>query len=117
MRDNLLYHLREVIDASDYLLQETILNDLQRKFLHSIHSVAVDLRQIIMMTPDEFLTHERARELFSFETREHLASVIGYAEVLSEKEEGPLNDVQAELITIIESNAIQVFDTISNIIE
>lgn len=117
MRDNLLYHLREVVDASDYLLRETILNNLQRKFIHSIHTVAIDLRQLILMTPDDFLTQDRARELFSFETREHLASVIGYAEVLGEKAEGPLNEVQTELVTIIESNAIQLFDIVSNVIE
>lgn len=117
MRHELLYPLEQVLNSSDFLLQQTILNDLQRKFLNSIHRVAQDMQQLIVMTPPELLTIERAREMFSYETRELLSSMIGYAEVLASQEEGDLNEIQYEHISHIHANAVDLFDVITQIIE
>jgi len=117
MRDELLIPLNRVLSSSDFLLQETILNDLQRKFLHSIHSVAEDMKQLVVMTPPELLTIERAREMFSYETRELLSSMIGYAEVLATEEEGKLDQTQHEHVSVIHTNATDLFDVITEIIE
>lgn len=117
MRDELLNLLYQVIQSSDYLLQTTILNDLQRKFLHRIHSVASDMQQLIVMTPDELLTWERAREMFSYETREHLSSIIGYAEELASEEEGELDATQHEHIENIMIHATELFNLIEDILQ
>jgi hypothetical protein len=117
MRDELLYPLNQVLLSSDFLLKETILHDLQRKFLHSIHTVATDMQHIIVMTPSESLTIERARELFSYETRELLSSMIGYAEVLESEEDGELSQIQHEHIANIHANAIELLDVITTIIQ
>ena len=117
MREELLYPLNQVLWSSDVLLQETILNDLQRKFMNSIHSVAHDMQQLIVMTPSEVLTIERAREMFSFETRELLSSMIGYAEVLDSEEEGELTELQHQHIANIHANAVELFEIINEIIQ
>jgi len=117
MRDELLNPLYNVLSASDYLLKETILNDLQRKFLHSIHTVSQDMQQLIVMTPPELLTIERAREMFSYETRELLASMIGYAEVLESEAEGKLDTTQHEQVRIIHTNATVLVNIIAEISE
>ncbi len=117
MRDELLHHLSEILKSSDLLLQETILNDLQRKFLHSIHTVSKDMYQLVVMTSEEFLTIERAREMFSFETRELLSSIIGYAEVLASEEEGELKQIQHEHTANIHANATRLLDIITDIME
>lgn len=117
MRDELLNPLDQVLQSSDLLLQRTILNDLQRKFLHSIHTVAQDLHQLIVMTSPELLTIERAREMFSYETRELLSSMIGYAEVLGSEEEGELSDAQFEHIENIHINATTLLNIITDLIQ
>lgn len=117
MRDELVYPLSQVLDSSDFLLQETILNDLQRKFVHNIHNVAEEMRQLIVATPPELLTIERAREVFSYETREILSSMIGYAEVLQSEEEGELDRTQLQHIENIHVNATELLDVITNLID
>ena len=117
MRDELVYPLGEVLDSSDFLLRETILNDLQRKFVHNIHHVAEDMLQLIVATPPELLTIERAREVFSYETREILSSMIGYAEVLQSEEEGELNRTQQQYMEHIHINATELLDVITNLID
>lgn len=117
MRDELLNPLNNVLSSADYLLKETILNDLQRKFLNSIHSVAQNMRQLVVTTPLELLTLERAREVFSYETRELLSSMIGYAEVLQAEEDGELDAEQHQHIDTIHINATELLDVISGIIE
>lgn len=117
MRDELVYPLSEVLDSSDYLLQETILNDLQRKFVHNIHNVAEELVQLIISTPSDLLTIDRVREVFSFETREMLSSMIGYAEVLESEEEGELARSQQQHIENIRVNATELLEVITNLID
>ena len=115
MRDELLYPINEVLASSDFLLQETILNDIQRKFLHSIYTVAHKIQQLIVTTPAESLTIDRVQEIFSYETRELLSSMIGYAEVLDE--EGDLDQTQQQYVAHIHTNSVELLDAITNIIE
>lgn len=117
MRDELLSPLNQVLESSDYLLQETILNDIQRKFIHNIHHVAKELQHLIVMTPPELLTLDRAREVFSYETREMLSSMIGYSEVLKSEEEGDLDLSQQEEMANIHVNATDLLDVITELIE
>jgi|GEM_PF-2048012 len=117
MRDELLYPLNQVLASSDFLLQETFLDDLQRKFLHSIHSVAQDLQNIIVMTSPELMTIERAKEMFSYETRELLSSMIGYAEVLASEEDGELTQIQQQHVANIHAYAIELLDIITEIMD
>ena len=117
MRDELLYPLNQVLESADFLLQETFLDDLQRKFLHSIHTVAHDLQNVIVMASPELMTIERARELFSYETRELLASMIGYAEVLESEEDGELDQIQHQHLANIHAHAIELLDIITEIID
>jgi hypothetical protein len=100
MLDDLLTPLGHIITAADDILTKTALDDeLQRKFIHSIFTVATDMRDLVFATPD--LTWDKARIIFSYESRQHLASIIGYAEVMLEEDEGVLNnDQRRRLITI-----------------
>lgn len=92
MKDELLGTLGQIASASDALLTDTELNDLQRKFLLAIYQSSNNLRDWVITIPD--LTWERAAEILSYEGREQLSSIIGYAEVLLEEAEGDLDHRQ-----------------------
>lgn len=103
MLEQLLTPLGRIISAADAILTTTVLDDeLQRKFIHSIFTVATDMRAMVVATPD--LTWDKARVLFSYESRQHLASIIGYAEVMLEEDEGVLNDDQRQRLITIHKN-------------
>lgn len=107
MIEELLTPLERIIAAADELLTNTVLDDeLHRKFIHSIFTHATEMRDLLITIPD--LTWHKARELLSFETRSHLASIIGYAEVMLEEEEGYLSDPQRELLRLIRSAGKQI---------
>ena len=55
--------------------------------------------------------------MFSYETREHLASIIGYAEELASEEEGSLDPTQHEHVENIMENATELFDLIADILQ
>lgn len=100
MIEELLTPLERIIVAADELLTNTVLDDeLHRKFIRSIFDNATEIRDLIVTIPD--LTWAQAREMLSFETRSHLAAIIGYAEVMLEDEEGYLSDEQRELLRLI----------------
>ena len=69
------------------------------------------------MTSPELMTIERAREMFSYETRELLSSMIGYAEVLNSEEDGDLTEIQHQHIANIHAHAVELLDVITSIIE
>lgn len=117
MQDELLFPLNQVLESANILLSDTILNDLQRKFLRYIHTVAQDMQRLILMTSQELMTIERARELFSYETRELLSSMIGYAEVLESEEDGELSEVQQQHVANIHAHAVELLDVISEILQ
>ena len=96
MREELLGPLGRIIELCNTLQGETLLNIQQETLVDTIKGVARDLFDVVISVPD--LTWDKAREILSYEAREHLASVIGYAELLLEEEDGPLNDLQGDYL-------------------
>lgn len=113
--DDFFRLLGKMIDCSDQLLLETALNDLQRKFINSIFSGAVELRDLFLSFPDFSL--ERAEEVINFETRSQLSGIIGYAEVLLDETEGELDAFQRAKVHDIRSagkELLRLLKVISN---
>lgn len=104
-----------MIETSDQLLFEASVNDLQRKFLHGIFTGSTELRDLFLSFP--MIDIGNAAEVFSFETRSHLANIIGYSEVLLEEEEGELNAIQRERVHEIRSAGKQLLARINNMIQ
>jgi hypothetical protein len=98
MKNELVAPLQAVLHATDALMVDTdgSLNALQSQCVRAIHQVAGMLMELIVSIPD--LNWDKAREMLDFETRSHLASIIGYAEVLLDQDEGPLTSEQEHLV-------------------
>ena len=101
MKDELIAPLEAIVNASRELLSETSLSVMHEKMLQSIHTVSFDMFDLVVTIPD--LTWDRAVEVFSFETRSNLTSIIGYAEtlleeddMLSDQQRGMVNDIHAQ---------------------
>lgn len=91
----LIQALLTIIDASDALLLHTELNDLQRKFAHTMFTSANEMRDLLIVIPE--LTPQTVSAVFGYEMRDSLANVVGYAEVLLEESEGTLTPPQREM--------------------
>lgn len=89
MKD-LIDPLERIKLMSSSLLANTDLTFSQEQIVQSIDTVTQTLYELVISIPD--LTWDKAREMLSFETRSHLASIIGYAELL-------LDDAQDGLLT------------------
>lgn len=111
MKADLLAPLDAIIQDTDTLLTETDLTDLQRKFVLSMHQSGVNLRDSVITIPD--LTWARAAEILSYEGREGLSSIIGYAEVLLDEEDGELALQQRTLVHEVRSNGKRLLDKLS----
>jgi hypothetical protein len=98
MKNELVAPLQAVLHATDALMADTdeTLNALQSQCVRAIHQVAGILMDLIVSIPD--LNWDKARTMLDFETRSHLASIIGYAEVLLDQDEGPLSTDQEQLV-------------------
>ncbi len=108
MNNPLVDALINMIDASDALLLQTELNDLQRKFANSIFTSAIELRDLVIVMDD--LTREQAQHIFGFEVRANLSKIIGYAEVLLEETEGTLNPIQRDMAETINRAGHEIND-------
>lgn len=95
MREDLLIPLEDINDAAQILLSETELDFQHEQIIQSIYHVSQSLTDLVVSIPD--FTWDKAREVFSFETRSHLASIIGYAEDLLD-DDNALTDSQHDLI-------------------
>lgn len=89
--EELITPLERINVTGKSLLADTELTFAQERIVQSIVTVTQTLYELVITIPD--LTWDKARELLSFETRSHLASIIGYAEVLLD-EEGTLSEIQ-----------------------
>jgi len=69
----------------------------------------------VVSIPD--LTWDKTRELLSFETRSHLSSIIGYAEVLLEEGEDTMTEQQRELLRMIRSGGKQILKRLTSLSE
>lgn len=107
MMEELLSPLERIIVSADELLTSTVLDDERhRKFIRSIFDDATGMRDLVLSMPD--LAWGHAHEIFSYESRSHLASIIGYAEVLLEEEEDLLSSQQRDRLRLIRSSGRQI---------
>lgn len=109
--------LSAIIQDSDTLLAQDygLLNTVQERFIESIMAVARDLQSLFASMSG--LSNEAAAELLSYETRSHLASIIGYAEVLLDQTEGALTDEQAHFVQQIRANGTQLLTYVTNLLD
>jgi hypothetical protein len=98
MKNELLAPLNAILHTVDELLVDTdgSLNSPQSQCVYAVKQVTEHLHQLVVSVPD--LNWAKAREMLDFETRSHLASIIGYAEILLDQDEGPLTDRQQRLV-------------------
>ncbi|MEQ8675926.1 MAG: hypothetical protein RLP44_26785 [Aggregatilineales bacterium] len=96
MRENLLTPLQDINHTCEVLLSETELDFMNEQIVQSIYHVAQLLTELVISVTD--FTGDKAREVFSFESRSHLASIIGYAEVLLDDDDALLKPPQIDLI-------------------
>lgn len=89
MEKTLLEPLTSMHHTCDTLLRESTLNELQRKFLAAIADEIRELQTLIITVPD--VKWARAQEMLSYEGRSRLSSIMGYADVLLEEDDGSLS--------------------------
>ena len=96
MRENLLAPLQDINHACEVLLSETELDFKNEQIVQIIYQVAQLLTDLVISVTD--FTGDKAQEVFSFESRSHLTSIIGYAEVLLDDDDDLLTYKQGDLI-------------------
>ncbi len=98
MKNELLEPLESILNAADALVEDayTSLNAQQSQCIYAVRQVAEHLQQWVASMPE--LNSTSARMVLDFETRSHLASIIGYAEILLDQDEGPLTEQQQQLV-------------------
>lgn len=108
MKDELIVPLSRVSDSARDLLTKTTLTFAQERIVQSIENVAKTMLEMVIGVPD--FTWETATEVLSFEARSHLASIIGYAEVLLDEEDNdmPLTEQQSAYINTIRKDGRQL---------
>lgn len=110
MQDEIIQSLALMIEHANNLLLRTTLNELQRKFVHAILEGSTQLRDLVITLSE--ITIESVRQVFDFEARSQLTSIIGYAEVLIDGDEGQLSNQQYKLVVEIHTAGKQLFDAI-----
>ncbi|MFW5690863.1 MAG: hypothetical protein ACOCXZ_00065 [Chloroflexota bacterium] len=99
MKDDLLGTLEDMHRAAHGLQTDTNLNFAQEQFAQSITEEMQTLIDMVIALPEDWWGEMRA--VFSFEARSHLTSIIGYAEMLLDESDGPLDDDQMALAQAI----------------
>ena len=104
MKDELVVPLSRIHDSAQGLLTKTTLTFAQERIVQSIENVAREMLEMVIGVPD--VTWETATEVLSFEARSHLASIIGYAEILLDEDDNdmPLTEQQSTYINIIRTD-------------
>jgi len=113
MRDDLLTPLGRITKSCNQLQSETMLTMQQENMIDNIRAMSDELFGVIISVPD--LTWDKARELLSFEARDKLTAMLGFAEILLDQEEGPINDKQAEIIQQIGEDSTTLLNYIGEI--
>ena len=94
------------------MLSETDLSVEQEQIISMVQTGTATLTELVVSMPD--FTLERVREVMSFESRSHLASIIGYAEVLLEQSTS-LSQRQQDLLHTIRACGKQVLSQLIQI--
>lgn len=106
MRNMFLEPLDSIIASSETLLLATELEDLTRRLIEGIHTSANQLRDLIISLPD--LTWDNAKIVLSYETRTHMATMMGYAESLLDGDHGDLPSYYTARIQEIHAHCKQL---------
>jgi hypothetical protein len=116
-RDELLAPLINIADSCKALLDDSngMLSVSQERVVSSMFEVDRTLYDLIISLPDVGITS--VQKLLSYETRSHLASIIGYAEVLLDETEGTLTAIQAEHAEAIHQNGRYVLTLVTELLD
>ncbi|MBC8099501.1 MAG: hypothetical protein H7Y11_08660 [Armatimonadetes bacterium] len=101
-----VHNLLEISHSADALLLDTNLNDAQHGFVQAMYADAKRMLDMVVSFPD--VNSPRALEVFSYESRSHLSSIIGYAELLLDGDEGSLDDFQVACVMRINAAGAQI---------
>lgn len=85
MLEAILSHLERILNATDVLLLDTGLDDEQQFLVHRIFTTARVLRDLFLSLPA--VEAGSLIRMVSFETRDRLSGIIGYAEIMLEEEQ------------------------------
>jgi hypothetical protein len=113
MKDELLTPLETTIHSAQTLLAETNLTVSQERFVQAILTVCRNIFDLLVSIPD--LANDKAKEVLSYELRSNLASVIGYAEVLLDETDGPLDENQREHVQEIRAGGKQLLGRVARL--
>jgi hypothetical protein len=117
MRDELLNPLAVIGDSCEGLMDDAngMLSVSQERVVSSIYEVTRKLYDLVISLPDVDSTS--VQTLLSYETRSHLASIIGYIEVLLDEHEDPLTLKQVEYARTIQSNGKHVLVLVNQMLD
>jgi signal transduction histidine kinase len=115
MQDALLPPLKEITRTADVLLLETDLNDTQRRFLQAVYDAAKTMLDMVVSFPT--IDNERAFEVFAYEVRSLLASMIGYVELLLDEDDGALSESQRVSVNRIRAAGKQIVRSLPEVME
>lgn len=115
METRIVKAIAMTLEATDYVLVRTTLNELQREYALKMLSVATALRDLVITTPEGMI--ELAPAFFSFEVREQLNALIGYAELLLDESDGELSNRQREALHEARSASKQLLLYLTQLVE
>lgn len=114
MQDEMLRPLTDIRHTADALL-ETDLDDLQVNTIQTMSNSARELIELIVSFPEVEWDH--GREVFSYDARSSLATLIGYTEMLLEGEDGPLTQAQRDNLGYIQAAAKHLLRLVTHVTE
>lgn len=112
-REEFINPLNAVINACESLQGESELSFYQERFVDAMLRSAHTMRDLVISIPEI----ASAREILSYEARSHLASIIGYAEVLLDQVEGRLTPTQQRHVQAVRANGAQMLNLLVRLLE
>jgi K+-sensing histidine kinase KdpD len=115
--NELLEPLAVIAQSCEVLLSEAggLLNVYQERVVISIRQVTSDMQDLLISLPD--LNSANTHDLLSYETRSHLASIIGYSEVLLDEEDGSLSDTQKQHVQNVRTAGKRLLGLVMQLLE
>lgn len=117
MSDSIVAPLSWTISTSETLLNKTTLSDRQRQCIVNIADEAHALHDMVIAL--EGLPLQHVQQTVSYEGRSHLATIIGYSEMLLEDDEihNELDANQRDLLSEIQANGQELLNWLNKIVE